>query len=527
MISHHYQIKDEHLEIIIDEVRDAIKESGLNRIFNEIEKSPWGTGEHTLQLIGIIERILAITSTLISFADDYSGEKTWSSILFGIGCSSRWGSNKLDEITRFSVRTKNTFKPAEVKELFGNNEIHSSICKDLVLFLKKDRISNIYEMEKAVCGYFHLLSDSIELISGDPRNISSNRKLKELKIDYEDYCFTPFSTVHKISGSENILNVAITDIIGNREYLDAGVKLVRDLTGFDPSTGKNPKKFNQILFGLGRPGCGKTVTANALGNYLLEKADEAGLESRFVTIRRTDWASSYQNASATALLERFESQLRDYNGVVIYYWPDIDTAFSSRSSGELREEEKSILGTAFGLFDGTVLPFNGQWALICDANYMQMDEATISRLSQSPHTVKGPETPEDYIYLIRDILLGKEYFPSLQLSDESWDKIGKQCIEYSLSGRDVANICRRLIGTMEDFDWPDGFFKSSYDQRVALVRENRIKIDEKIVSDELSSFYQFKVLAGEHEIQEKTNFMKEQIIIELNARKLLMEEGYE
>ena len=45
-----------------------------------------------------------------------------------------------------------------------------------------------------------------------------------------------------------------------------------------------------MLFGLGPPGCGKTVTAHALGNYFLRYCRERQVPARFVVVRRSDWA---------------------------------------------------------------------------------------------------------------------------------------------------------------------------------------------------------------------------------------------
>ena len=183
--------------------------------------------------------------------------------------------------------------------------------------------------------------------------------------------------------------VGIEDIVGNDEYVQAGLKLARDVAAFDLEAGSSPKRINPILFGLGRPGCGKTITAHAIGNYFLDYCRQRDIPARFKVIRRTDWASAYQNASANQLVKIFKEEVYGFDGVCGVYWADIDTAFASRSSGDLRSEEKNTLGAVFGIFDGTLIPKDGKWFMICDANYMQMDEATTSRIAQNPFTVPG------------------------------------------------------------------------------------------------------------------------------------------
>lgn len=147
---------------------------------------------------------------------------------------------------------------------------------------------------------------------------------------------------------------------------------------------------------LGTPGCGKTATAHAVGRYFLDLCGKAGLEARMRVIRRTDWASAYQNQSANTLLEIFKREVFNAPGVCGGYWHDIDTAFAARGDSDIRQEEKSILGTLFGILDGTVGPRNGRWFLLCDANTLNMDEATLSRISQNHIRARGPAAPEDF-----------------------------------------------------------------------------------------------------------------------------------
>ena len=95
--------------------------------------------------------------------------------------------------------------------------------------------------------------------------------------------------------------VKLADIVGNQDYLQAGLRLARDVAAYDLKAMRGPKQLNPVLFGLGRPGCGKTITAHAIGNYFLDFCKQRDVPARFKVIRRTDWASSYQNASAATL----------------------------------------------------------------------------------------------------------------------------------------------------------------------------------------------------------------------------------
>ena len=146
-------------------------------------------------------------------------------------------------------------------------------------------------------------------------------------------------------------------MVGNAELIKAGTRLARDIAGFDLKEGKNPKGIrNQIIFALGTPGCGKTVTSHALGNHFLGLCKKAGIPARMRVIRRTDWASSYQNQSASRLLEIFQEEVFKFDGICGVYWPDIDTAFAARGDADIRQEEKANLSAIFGILDGTIGP---------------------------------------------------------------------------------------------------------------------------------------------------------------------------
>jgi len=268
-----------------------------------------------------------------------------------------------------------------------------------------------------------------------------------------------------------LLPVSFEDIVGNEDFIKAGRRLAGDVAGFDLKTGVNPKSVrNQILFVLGAPGCGKTATAHAIGRHFLDLCAKGGLPARMRVIRRTDWASAYQNASAKALLDIFQNEVFNAPGVCGVYWPDIDTAFAARGDSDLRQEEKAILATLFGILDGTVGPKNGRWFMICDANTVNMDEAALSRISQNPIRAYGPRTAEDYARLLRDVKLRKKasYLP---LTAADWAAVGKRFVDGALSGRAVDAIAGRVLTEIEDFEEPAEYFALSFDEKRKMIEK--------------------------------------------------------
>ena len=292
---------------------------------------------------------------------------------------------------------------------------------------------------------------------------------------------------------------------------------MRVVAAYDLRRRKSPKTINPVLFGLGRPGCGKTITAHAIGNYFLDFCRQHDIPARFRVIRRTDWASSYQNASASTLIKIFKEEVYGFDGVCGVYWPDIDTAFASRASGQLRSEEKSNLGAVFGIFDGTLIPRDGKWFMMCDANYMQMDEATVSRIAQNPFTVRGPTSVEDYITLLRDILL-RDVRGSVSPDDAAgWAEVGKTLVEADLSGRQVESVAGNIRAHVQDFEYPARYFKADFEGRARIIAELSRAVSTQDVLERIAAYTEFQRQAEEREAAERFEREVAQMVEQLNA----------
>ncbi len=322
--------------------------------------------------------------------------------------------------------------------------------------------------------------------------------------------------------SSGLLPVTPEGIVGNAEFLEAGLRLARDVAGYDFASGSNPKKVNPVLFGLGPPGCGKTVTAHAVGNYFLRYCREREVPARFVVVRRSDWASSYQNASAANLIRMFREEVYGFAGVCGVYWPDIDTALASRASPGLRIEEKQNLGAVFGVFDGTLLPRDGKWFMICDANTMHMDEAAVSRIAQNPFTVEGPTTPEHYVRLMRDLGLAevRDFLPA---GEAAWRRIGEAAAEHGLSGRNVQAIAGNIRAHIQDFEYPERYFRATGEERRRMLAELSRPVDEAYVLAALNDMVTFQAEAREREERERFEAEVDAVVRQLNASRAAVE----
>jgi hypothetical protein len=212
----------------------------------------------------------------------------------------------------------------------------------------------------------------------------------------------------------------------------------------------------------------------------------------------------------------FKEHVYGFEGVCGVYLPDIDTAFASRASGDLRMEEKNNLGAVFGIFDGTLIPKDGKWFMICDANFMQMDEATRSRIAQNPFTVEGPTTPEDFVKLLRDIAL-RDVARFVAPEDPRWLDVGRACVDGGLSGRNVESIANNVRAHVQDFEYPDEYFRADFERRRAIVEEcsRRVSIDD--VLQRIRSMGEFQVEAEQKAARDRFEREVEDMVRQLNA----------
>ncbi|MEZ4461250.1 MAG: AAA family ATPase [bacterium] len=379
---------------------------------------------------------------------------------------------------------------------------------------------------QALAAYFVLLKAALIHLSENGSARALFAALAHRDIEVAGY---PYKGLH-VRGIESdatgLLNVRVDQVVGNDQYLKAGMRLARDVAGFDISAHSNPKRVNPILFGLGRPGCGKTVTAHALGNYFLEFCRDRNIPAKFVVVRRTDWASSYQNASANNLVRLFREEVYGFEGVCGVYWPDIDTAFASRDSDQLRSEEKNNLAAVFGIFDGTLIPRDGKWFMICDANNMHMDEATISRIAQNPYTVAGPETPADYVRLLRDVLL-KDVAAMLPNDEATWTQIGDKLVHLNLSGRNLDSVAGNIRAEIQDFEYPEDYFKADSARRAEIVQTLGRSVSAEQIHGFIDHFVTFQREAEERDEAERFDREVDTIVRRLNASKKAAERTLE
>ncbi len=541
-------VADEDLEQERPVVRSFIKRVSLPELLVSMASGPYGLDKEHLLILEVLEtagaHILELCKKIrhriaedrngvgkgFDFSDKLQAIDERFCNFYAVYVAADFAAARAKGAAVKDVKIKGAFTQPWVSRLgeVSPQNVVQAVIGELSSYLdfyrnrigQASRIESSEDLVSCTVAFFSLLAEGVKLILSDAEYERHIRVLSDLAIEVSGRRYAGLNPVTAAEDEEpgELLPVFPEDIVGNREYLAAGLRLARDVAGFDFVEGRNPKRFNPILFGQGAPGCGKTVTAHAIGNYFLAYCREREVPARFLVIRRTDWASSYQNASANRLVKIFKEQVQGYPGVVGVYWPDIDTAFAARSDPGLRSEEANILGASFGIFDGTLIPRNGKWFLVCDANYMNMDEATLSRITQDPYKIYGPQTSEDYVELMRDKKL-VEFSELLQLSEEQWAKIGDLCIELGLSGRNVDNICQKVIAEMQDVEPPVEYYKADFERRKQILRELAKPLTYEHLVQVMEGYKKFEKAALEAAEKERFQRKVQEIVLNLSARK--------
>jgi hypothetical protein len=521
-----------------DGARRAIGESGLPSLFSSIAPGAYGTTHVNLEILEGLEEFAALFTALTTRLDsaltrgeDPARERFIN--LYGLFVSASECEKRARASGSGAVSVKGTLDAARLGGLIGRKpgallkEVLADYSRYITFYRDhKDpskRLASDMDMANATAAYFRLLANTMEAAGAEPVFSSFMQDLEQRAVEATGARWRLFAPAGTPAADPMLLPMWPEDIVGNREYLEAALRLARDTAGFDFAAGRNPKRTNPVLFALGRPGCGKTATAHAVGNYFLRFCLERDVPAGFLVIRRTDWASSYQNASAQQLLNLFREKVEEAPGVMGVYWPDIDTAFAAREEPGVRNEERNILGALFGIFDGTLLPRNGKWFMLCDANYMQMDEAAVSRITQDPYYLKGVQTPGEYLALLRDRRL-KDYLPYLLISHEEWDAVAERCVKYDFSGREIENISRKVISTIEDFEYPDEYFKASYEERLGIIRKLSRTIDAPALSEMLDAYWRFESEAQEKAYRKRFEDRVRDIALHLRAEAMARSE---
>ncbi len=280
------------------------------------------------------------------------------------------------------------------------------------------------------------------------KDVAEKENIEKEKLKYGNFSIIKgdFSRKHDQLDIDNkFMDVRKSDIIGAEEYVNIIWQHLLKLGGYRHEFRDNAANPAKVIFTYGDPGCGKTFISHALIMEFAELCKRKGYPLKALTHSTTDYASSYQNATANALNE-LAAEINGFPGPVIMYVADADNIFLARSDPSLTAEQRQTMGVYFKMFDGTLIKKNGKFLAIMDANYLhKIDGATQSRLFDETLKLKRFEKAEDFAKLFRKTL--EKGTEGTGISDKEWLKIGKNILDSPFQNREIDHIVNQLRGS--------------------------------------------------------------------------------
>ncbi|MBI2672779.1 hypothetical protein HYX19_00820, partial [Candidatus Woesearchaeota archaeon] len=191
-----------------------------------------------------------------------------------------------------------------------------------------------------------------------------------------------------------------------------------------------------------------------------------GIPLLALTHSTTDYASHYQNKTANELAA-LGGRIKEFQGPVIMYVADADNIFLSRKDPNLTAEQRQTLSVYFKMFDGTMIPKNGKFMAIMDANDLEgIDDATKSRLFDEITELKRFDKADDFRELAKRSLT--KGIDNLVLTDQDWCDIGNYLLNCPLSNREIGHIIKKL---RRGFTIEESMLGKPYDELVKYRNE--------------------------------------------------------
>jgi hypothetical protein len=130
-------------------------------------------------------------------------------------------------------------------------------------------------------------------------------------------------------------------------------------------------------------------------------------------------------------------------------------------------------------------------------------------------------TAEDFIELMREKKL-KEFADLLPLSDEQWQSIGKMCVDFEFSGRNVDSICQKIQVEIQNVEPPDEYYQADFATRKKILRELAQPIGFERLKTMLEGYKNFEQVASQQVEEDRFNERVEEIVLNLSAQAAAM-----
>ena len=302
-------------------------------------------------------------------------------------------------------------------------------------------------------------------------SIADQFSVSEVKLQYDKFSMGEgvFKKAHDLVIVQDLMNVRKADVIGNRDYMDKLGNNLNMLISFDPETGINPyeSEIASVIFSFSEPGGGKTIGAHASLQEAVYRCEELSLPIWVRSFNITDFATHFQNQTATNLRSEID-QILKFPGAVAWYFADADVMLQSRKDPHITQEQKQTMGVIFSMFDGTLIPKTGKFLSIMDVNYTEgIDDATKSRICEEVIVIPRFSDPVDFAELAK-MSLTKNGEDVVSIKENEWTRMGEYLLESGLSNREIVNVIKT---SRRNFILPDDMVGKSLDDHIKFRQQ--------------------------------------------------------
>ncbi len=297
------------------------------------------------------------------------------------------------------------------------------------------------------------------------KDVTGKYNVENMKLRFKNYSLQQgdFKRKHdQVLVDNKFMPIKKEDVIGEQKFGKTIWSNLVKLSAYNNEKMANPYDPASVIFIYGEPGGGKTFTSHAYIQSFSELCREKGISLWALTHSTTDYASHYQNLTANRLAE-LAGKIKDFPGIVIMYVADADNIFQSRKNPDLTAEQQQTLGVYFKMFDGTMIPKNGKFMAVMDANYIEgIDDATKSRLFDEVLELERFDKPEQFADLAKAYLTkGAES----KIPEKDWQEIGQYLLQSPLSNREINHVVKQL---RRDFTVPEEMIGKPYEEHIAF-----------------------------------------------------------
>ena len=111
----------------------------------------------------------------------------------------------------------------------------------------------------------------------------------------------------------------------------------------------------------------------------------------------------------------------------------------------------------------------------------------------------------------------------LPLSEAEWLEVGKLCLRYGFSGRNVEAICGAIQTEIQDVEPPAEYYQVGFAERQRILRELAQPVTFAKIAARMQKFSEFEQVAEEQNQSDAFNNRVKEIVLNLSAQRAAMQ----